>query len=130
MEKKLYKSRSNKKIFGVCGGIAAYFGIDATLVRLIWGLAILFAGIGVLAYIICAIVIPAQPDGYAEYIPSDEKTKLKKSKTDRKTFGVCGGIAEALGVDSTIIRVIWVIAAFFVGYGVLAYLIAALVMND
>lgn len=129
MEKKLYKSRANKKIFGVCGGIADYFGIDVTLVRLIWALAIILVGVGLLAYIICAIVMPNQPDGYAEYIPNETSKKLHKSKTDRKISGVCGGIAEALGVDSTIIRVIWIISAFLVGYGILAYIIAAIVMD-
>ncbi|MBR4241124.1 MAG: PspC domain-containing protein, partial [Eubacterium sp.] len=40
--------------------------IDPTIVRLIWALAIIFAGTGILAYIICAIVIPDEPDGYTE----------------------------------------------------------------
>ncbi len=56
--KKLYKSRVNKKIAGVCGGIAEYFGIDPTIVRIGWVLLSLFAGSGVLAYIICMIIMP------------------------------------------------------------------------
>ncbi|MBR3738005.1 MAG: PspC domain-containing protein [Eubacterium sp.] len=64
--KKLYKDQSNKMISGVCSGIAKYFDIDPTIVRLIWALAIIFAGTGILAYIICAIVIPDEPDGYTE----------------------------------------------------------------
>ena len=62
MEKKLYKSNQNKKIDGVCGGIAEYFGIDPTVVRLIWALFSLMGGSGILAYIICALVIPNDPD--------------------------------------------------------------------
>ena len=58
MEKKLYKSNQNKMIDGVCGGIAEYFGIDPTVVRLIWALFSLMGGCGILAYIIAAIVIP------------------------------------------------------------------------
>ncbi len=61
MEKKLYKSIADKKICGVCGGIAKYFGIDPTLVRLAWILFTCLGGSGLLAYIICAIVIPEQP---------------------------------------------------------------------
>ena len=61
MEKKLYRSATNKKLAGVCGGIAKYFSIDATLIRLIWAIAILCAGTGLLAYIICAIIIPEEP---------------------------------------------------------------------
>lgn len=62
MEKKLYKSVTDKKVCGVCGGLAKYFGIDATLVRLAALLLILFAGFGLLAYIIAAIVMPKEPE--------------------------------------------------------------------
>ena len=59
--KKLYKSKKDKKIDGVCGGIAEYFGIDPTLIRL--GVALwAFGGGGILAYIIAMIVIPDAPN--------------------------------------------------------------------
>jgi phage shock protein PspC (stress-responsive transcriptional regulator) len=61
MEKRLYRSSRDKKIAGVCGGIAEYFGIDPTIVRLLWVIASLVAGSGILAYIICALVIPEDP---------------------------------------------------------------------
>ncbi|MBO5702310.1 MAG: PspC domain-containing protein [Clostridia bacterium] len=61
MDKRLYKSISNKKLCGVCGGIAEYFGIDPTLVRLAWVLFTLLGGAGVIAYIISAIVILDHP---------------------------------------------------------------------
>lgn len=61
MEKKLYKSNQSKMIDGVCGGIAEYFGIDPTVVRLIWALFSLMGGSGILAYIIAAIIIPRSP---------------------------------------------------------------------
>ena len=61
MEKKLYKSNQNKMLDGVCGGIAEYFGIDPTVVRLIWALFSLMCGCGILAYIIAAIIIPRNP---------------------------------------------------------------------
>lgn len=59
--KKLYKS-SNKMLAGVCAGIAEYFNIDPTLVRLGWVLFCALGGSGILAYIICAIVIPSYPE--------------------------------------------------------------------
>lgn len=62
MSKKLYKSRDNKMIEGVCGGIAEFFGIDATLVRLGWVLFCALGGSGILAYIIAAIIIPPCPE--------------------------------------------------------------------
>lgn len=58
MRKKLYKSQTDKKIFGVCGGLAEYFGIDPTIIRLIWALLVFCAGTGLLAYIIAALVLP------------------------------------------------------------------------
>ena len=61
MEKRLYKSNENKMLDGVCGGIAEYFNIDPTLVRLGWAILCMFAGSGILAYIIAAIVIPQNP---------------------------------------------------------------------
>ena len=62
MEKRLYKSNENKMVEGVCGGIAEYFGIDPTLVRLGWVLFCALGGSGILAYIIAAIVILRRPE--------------------------------------------------------------------
>ena len=61
MNKRLYKSRNDKMLGGVCGGIAEYFDIDPTLVRLGWVLFCALGGSGFLAYIIAAIIIPEQP---------------------------------------------------------------------
>ena len=58
MQKRLYKSQTDKKFCGVCGGIAEFFGIDSTVVRLIWALLIFCAGTGLLAYIVAALVLP------------------------------------------------------------------------
>lgn len=56
--KKLYKSSTDKKIDGVCGGIAEYFEIDSTLVRLAWVIFVCMGGSGLLAYIIASIIMP------------------------------------------------------------------------
>lgn len=56
--KRLYKSRNNKMICGVCAGIADYFNIDPSIVRVLWAVLALPAGTGVLAYIACAIILP------------------------------------------------------------------------
>ncbi|MDO5389714.1 MAG: PspC domain-containing protein [Eubacteriales bacterium] len=61
MNPRLYKSNENKMIEGVCGGIAEFFGIDPTLVRLGWVLFCILGGSGILAYIIAAIIIPCSP---------------------------------------------------------------------
>ena len=61
MNKKLYRSKTDQKIAGVCAGLAEYLNIDPTIIRVIWVLVAL-CGAGVLAYIVCALVIPEKPD--------------------------------------------------------------------
>ena len=57
--------RTGKVIAGVCAGFANYFDLDVTVIRILWVLAVIFAGTGVLAYLICWLVIPKEP----EYLP-------------------------------------------------------------
>ncbi len=56
--KKLTKS-NNKMIAGVCAGFGEYFGIDATVVRLIWAFMVLWLGFGILLYIVCCFIMPS-----------------------------------------------------------------------
>lgn len=65
MSKRLYKDHQNQKLCGVCSGIAKFFNLDPTLVRLALILFCALGGSGVVAYIVCAIVIPDEP-GYIE----------------------------------------------------------------
>ena len=62
MQKRLYKIEQGKKLDGVCGGIAEYFDIDPTLVRLAWILVTCFAGTGIFAYILAAIIMPRKSE--------------------------------------------------------------------
>ena len=65
MKKRLYKDHSNQKLCGVCSGIAKFFDLDPTVVRLALVLFSALGGSGVLAYIVCAIVMPDEP-GYID----------------------------------------------------------------
>ena len=60
MDRKLYRAEEGKMIAGVCAGLAEYFAIDPTLVRLAWVLFCALGGSGVLAYIICALILPSK----------------------------------------------------------------------
>jgi len=60
--KKLYRSRIDRKLGGVCGGLGEYFEIDPTIVRLLWILSIFWGGAGLIAYIIALIIIPNNPE--------------------------------------------------------------------
>ncbi len=65
MEKKLFRSRTNKQIAGVCGGLGEYFDIDPTIIRLVWVVAVFCAGGGLVAYLLAMIIIPQEP-GYLQ----------------------------------------------------------------
>lgn len=60
--KKLYRSNINRKLCGVCGGLAEHFDIDPTIMRLLFVFLTLFGGGGLLIYLICALVIPNNPN--------------------------------------------------------------------
>ncbi|SJZ49501.1 PspC domain-containing protein [Eubacterium coprostanoligenes] len=76
MSKKLYKSTTDRKLCGVCAGIANYLNIDPTVVRLLWALITFLGGAGVVAYVVCALVIPDEPynNNYQDpyYAPTDD----------------------------------------------------------
>lgn len=61
-KKRLYRIEEGSKIFGVCGGIAEYFDVDPTLVRVIWIVFSLAYGCGILAYLICALCMPKESE--------------------------------------------------------------------
>ena len=91
MKKRLYCSKTDKKLCGVCAGVADYFGIDPTIVRVIWALLAFFYGTSILLYVIMALVVPEQPAGggvidvagsevFRE--PSEKKEKYKGPEID------------------------------------------------
>lgn len=67
MSNRLYRSKTERKVAGVCGGIAEYFDVDPTIIRLAWLIAVFCAGGGLLAYLIALIVIPEKPNDLVHY---------------------------------------------------------------
>jgi len=61
MEKRLYRVTEGKLVAGVCGGVAEYFNIDPTVVRVVWAITSCFAFAGIFAYIAAALIIPEKP---------------------------------------------------------------------
>ncbi|MFC2065978.1 PspC domain-containing protein [Chloroflexota bacterium] len=88
MEKRLYRSRSDRMIWGVCGGLARYFGMDPTIVRIIFVLMIFANGLSILAYLIMAIVVPLE----------SSKTAAPK-ETIKENVEEIKGTAEELGSE-------------------------------
>ena len=60
--KRLYRSRTDKKIAGICGGFGRYFGVDPVIFRIVWALLILGYGAGLVVYLICWFAIPLEPE--------------------------------------------------------------------
>jgi phage shock protein C len=119
------------RVAGVCAGLAEYFEVDVTLVRLAWIILSIFPGAligGALAYAAAWLIMP---EGVPQ--PGVRPARLSRSSTDRKIAGVCGGLAAYFGIDSTLVRIAVVILSIYPGaviFGVLAYAIAWLVMPE
>ena len=65
MKKKLYRSRTDRKIFGLLGGIAQYFGVDSTILRIIYVLLSLFVlGCPIIIYLVVALIVPEEPEDF------------------------------------------------------------------
>ncbi len=99
MEKRLYRSQSDRVIWGVCGGLAKYFDMDPTIVRIIAVLTVFISGAGIIAYIILAIVIPLENSKSAE--PRDtikenvEEIKETTSELGREIRSTLTGKTDA-----------------------------------
>ncbi len=61
MEKRLFRSRTDRKLWGVCGGLAKYFNIDPTLVRILFVASLFVGTLGFWVYIIMTIIVPVEP---------------------------------------------------------------------
>jgi phage shock protein PspC (stress-responsive transcriptional regulator) len=87
MDRKIYRSETDRMIGGVCGGIAEYFGMDSTIVRLVFALAVVYMGVGFPLYIILWIVVPTESavfPGLHEKEKGGQKKAVKKVKSDSK----------------------------------------------
>ena len=119
MPQNIYKSRTNKVFAGVCGGLAEYFKVDATLIRLAWALAFFVGGSGFILYILAMIIIPEGPveqvrqnattspavviddeedeEGKGQVPPPFGATNGQKSNGDEKRHQILGLILVAIG---------------------------------
>jgi len=135
----LRRSHVDRQVAGVCGGIARYLDVDPVFVRLAWVILTIIPGaifLGVLAYLVAWLIIPEAETG-AEVATAEDPTgswrskRLQRSTSDSKIAGVCGGIAEYFSVDSTAVRVLWVVLSIFPGAvicGVIAYVVAWIIV--
>ena len=109
----LRRSRVNRKVAGVCGGFGEFFDLDPVLVRVVWATLTIVPGafiFGMIAYVVAWLMIPeTAPSSEPIVVASDNSwrsKRLRRSATDSKIAGVCGGIAEYFGIDPTAVRVL------------------------
>lgn len=127
--RRLTRRPAQGKLGGVCAGIAAYLHTDPTWVRLLWVILSVVPGViigGLIAYVVAWLLLPAEEAAARPVV-----RRLRRSTVDRKIAGVCGGLAEYFGVDSTLVRIATVVLAIYPGAvicGVLIYLLAWFVM--
>ncbi|MBR6568285.1 MAG: PspC domain-containing protein [Clostridia bacterium] len=123
--KKLYLGR-DKKLCGLCAGIGNYFNLDPTFIRIAITFLTLITALFpmLIIYLAMSLVVPQAPDDYVEV----NDGRILTRGIDKKISGVCSGYAEYFGVDTTIVRLIFVILFLFVGGGFWLYLISLLFM--
>jgi len=130
MEKRLYRSRSDRMLWGVCGGLAKYFDIDPTIVRIIAVLSVFVSGLGILAYVIMAIVVPLEGSKTAapeemmrENVEEMKETAGELGREIRSTFAGEEGRTEEVakvrhrrrnlfGIVLVVLGVIFLLASF------------------
>ena len=127
--RRLFRLPAHGKLGGVCAGIAEYLDADVTLVRLAWVILSIMPGAfigGIVGYVAAVVIVPVSKAG-----GSAPRARVMRSTVDRKIAGVCGGLGENLGVDSTVVRLVWAVLTIVPGaivLGVAAYLVAWFVM--
>jgi phage shock protein PspC (stress-responsive transcriptional regulator) len=130
--RRLCRLPSQGRLGGVCAGIADYFDADVTLIRLGWVVLSIVPGAlvgGILAYLAAWLLMPAS----SAPVAAGARSRLTRSPTDRMLGGVCGGIAEFIGIDSTIVRLAWAVLTIIPGaivLGVIVYLVAWFIMPE
>jgi phage shock protein PspC (stress-responsive transcriptional regulator)/DNA-binding XRE family transcriptional regulator len=120
---RLAKSKSDRMIAGVCGGLGDHTGIPSWIWRIVFLASVLLKGAGILAYVLLWIFIPTTkaPVRKEKSARPNWLQRLARSSADRKIGGVCGGLGEATPVPSWCWRLVFTGMVFVFGTGLIAY---------
>jgi phage shock protein PspC (stress-responsive transcriptional regulator) len=129
--KKLYRSKSDKMLAGICGGLGSYLNIDPTIIRLIMIVLCIFTVIIplLIVYFIAALIIPLEKKD----TPLNKNyTKFYRSIRDRKIAGICGGIGAVTKIDPVFLRLLMIFLCVITGIIplVLAYFIGWMIIPE
>ena len=125
--KRLFRDEDNKVLGGVCSGIASYLDVDPVIIRLAFILLLVFAGIGIIPYLILWVVLPKGKkeefmDPY-EVPDINPNRKLYRDKDNAMLGGVSSGLSAYFNIDPVILRFLFIIGTIWAGIGVLVYII-------
>lgn len=118
---KLHRDPNSRVLGGVCSGIAAYLGLDTTLVRLLFAVAFFVFGSGFLLYIILWVAIPA--GNASDFQPDEHSKKLFRDPDQATLGGVCSGLGYFFGIDAVWFKVAFLLSFFLFGGGLLLYIL-------
>lgn len=121
MDNQLHKSNQDKMILGVCGGVAEYFEVDSSLVRIIWAVASFVFGTGIILYLIAAIILPYGDESQGTNYEGNKKTPNVDRSSQRKVIGlvlIAGGLFILLRNFAFYIDFDYVFSAFLVVLGI------------
>jgi len=130
---RLFRTSYNRILAGVANGLAVYLKVDVSLVRLLFILSTIFlAGFGLILYLVLWIAVP-ESDEIPEISPettdkSRRKSRLFRDADDKVLGGVSAGIAAYLNIDPLAVRLLFIIATLWGGFGILAYLLLWIAM--
>lgn len=129
MKKEIYRS-PERKICGLCSGLADYLNLDVTIVRLLVALIAFYTAVipALIIYFIVALIVPEAPENYNQ-IYNNTAARLTKGR-NKKLLGVCSGFSERFNCDVMIIRALFVLCFLFFGTGLFAYIICAVIMPE
>ncbi len=131
--KRIYRSKEDSVIAGICSGIAESFDIDPVLVRLIWLALIFFGTMGIPLYIIAWIIIPLKKEALSGTAENTKQSlpsykPLLRTRDDRMIAGICGGLGKYFDKDPVIFRILAVLLLFSFGIGFWIYLLGILLI--
>ncbi len=126
---------SNGYVAGISEGLGRQYGVNPTVIRLIWLAAVLFFGTGILLYLVLWWVVPHEdavpvdPAIWRKLPDGRHVAPLQRTTSDRKLLGVCGGLARYWNVDPSLMRLaVLSLATVSLGLVVIVYLVAALLI--
>ena len=130
MRRRLYRSRNNRIIGGICGGLGDYLSVDPVFLRVIFPFIFIITGFFPLfiTYVIAWVIIPEAPPKFV----SPKYKRLFRSVKNRKLSGLCGGLAAYFKIDATLIRVVYILLMFVTGVLplLITYVIGSLIVAE